>query len=113
FDSLNNPLYPNYIYGDFNGDGKTDIIYGGHLYLSTGRGFIQTSAVLPTGLTPQTAEVGDFNGDGKTDIAYDTLSSTTVFLSTGTDFVQVAVLPNVAVFSTVGTADFNNDGATD
>ena len=94
-----------YIAGDFNGDGKTDVAalydYGSStskiwIWTSNGSGFNVPSvwwASDPGNWNAQRAEMftGDFNGDGKSDIgmAYDYGSSTThiwAWLSTGTGF---------------------------
>ncbi len=106
------PAASNPIVGDFNGDGKTDVIgldSGGtlRLWLSTGTGFTQVATVPTTPLF-----VGDFNGDGKADYV-DT--SGNLYLSTGTGFVQALDgNNNPVVFSTSGIlADWNNDGAAD
>ena len=113
--------------GDFNGDGKTDVIvndeYGGNLYLFPGDGqggFLApvTIAALAGGTQtgPAGAAVGDFNGDGRMDLAV-TESLTG----------QIAVLLNSAsglqlsgTFPAGGTipgaivaADFNGDGKLD
>ena len=54
--------------GDFNGDGRTDILAGQYLYLSTGNGFYLASSSVPS--VPPSVPVfcDDFNGDGLTDI---------------------------------------------
>jgi RHS repeat-associated protein len=99
--------------GDFNGDGKTDVIdASGHLFLSTGTGLATTGFVAPSswGVPPYTA-VGDFNGDGKTDIAAPKPdgSGIGIYLSTGTGFVLGATIP----FGIPVVADWNSDGAQD
>jgi hypothetical protein len=66
--------------GDFNGDGKQDLLVltDTNLIVSYGNGddtlqAAQTQA-LPTSTNFQTAAVGDFNHDGATDVAYTALS---------------------------------------
>jgi Bacterial Ig-like domain (group 3)/FG-GAP-like repeat len=56
--------------GDFNGDGKQDVVVGGlslTVFLGNGDGTLQTSQTLPGGSYLVTA---DFNHDGLADIAY-------------------------------------------
>jgi RHS repeat-associated protein len=99
--------------GDFNGDGKTDVIdASGQVFLSTGTGFVATGIYAPSGAgNPLVTGVGDFNGDGKQDIVamLPDLSGLGVYLSTGSGFVLAATLPVGAPV----VADWNSDGAQD
>lgn len=62
--------------GDFNGDGRTDIIANGayegrvYVWLGNGNGTFSAGTSYTTGLTPSIGymNVGDFNGDGRTDV---------------------------------------------
>jgi len=116
--------------GDFNGDGKTDILVtsksgAGTLYLSSGTGLIATSFAVPSDWGKYLIVTGDWNGDGKTDIAliapggsgnYGVGTPHSIWLSTGTGFVQAATIPNNDSHSTsvsAASGDWNNDGASD
>ncbi|MCP3445772.1 FG-GAP-like repeat-containing protein [Bradyrhizobium sp. CCGUVB14] len=110
--------------GDFNGDGKTDLL----LVNSTTNGVAvwemngtQVMANPQIGTINAAAgwhfaDTGDFNGDGKTDLLL--LNSTTggvaVWQMNGT---QVTANPQVGVmdpgFQYVGKGDYNGDGRTD
>jgi hypothetical protein len=63
------------ITGDFDGDGKTDLLIGDTLMLGNGDGTFKPGPPLPAsvqyeaGLTASAA-VGDFNQDGKLDVVY-------------------------------------------
>lgn len=119
--------------GDFNGDGKTDIVWvvgdtttTNGLYLSTGTGFAAQlpvpSAFSQTGA--YNLVVGDFNGDGKDDIAIISAAdaaeggvTSTIYLSTGSGFVQAKDAGGnpitLAGFGDANITDWNNDGAAD
>src|SRR5215203_85088 len=66
--------------GDFNGDGRQDLVVGGYdaaagvnvqILIGLGDGNFQTGAKYPLGIPPsgsmQNIIKGDFNGDGKVD----------------------------------------------
>lgn len=80
--------------GDFNGDGRTDLIRGDgtanwKVCLSTGTAFTCSTWTGPASLTKD-ATFGDFNGDGRTDLAWypkvDGAGVWKVCLSTGSAF---------------------------
>jgi hypothetical protein len=108
--------------GDFNGDGKTDILsyvpLGGGLQayanLSTGTGFDrQTWACDLRYTAPNSTWLGDFNGDGKTDIFALTSATTgTLNLSSGTGFI-VSYYTDMPLNNVGYAGDFNGDGKTD
>ena len=103
-----------YLTGDFNGDGRTDIVsfdYGSYIYygpynysynyyrarvqLSTGNGFegqywsTGTHKLFLDTYLHSKLWVGDFNGDGKSDLAtVDTSGKIWVFISTGNGFIE-------------------------
>src|SRR6266446_2053455 len=122
--------------GDFNGDGKTDILRYwddpslNTLFLSNGDGtFTEASnfniknTLLGHSTNAVGSFLGDFNGDGKTDILryWDDPSLNTLFLSNGDGTFTEATNFNIkntllghstnAVGSFLG--DFNDDGKTD
>ena len=65
--------------GDFNGDGKPDLVAGNQLFYGNGDGTFSPLAPPQTGF--QVVQVGDFNGDG----ALDLLALGGPFGSTSTD----------------------------
>lgn len=112
--------------GDFNGDGKLDIVKGTqtdiiNVALGNGDGTFQNAQGLqfPSILNFESAAVGDLNGDGKLDVAFVSQSSNlmTVVLGNGdgTFCCQIhydaGSISNNVRFMTA--ADFNGDGAAD
>ncbi len=106
---------PSFVFGDFNGDGKTDIVGSSEMFLSTGTG-LTSPVTTPTGWGVYQGThiyTGDFNGDGKTDILAPTATGQYgVYISTGTGFVLQSTIsiPGVAI---ILIADLNGDGASD
>lgn len=134
-DGSTQALYPRKI-GDFNGDGKDDIIGFGHsltyVGLSNGSSFSTTGFnpssyfTFSQGFTNSNLPrfVGDFNGDGKDDIIGFGHNSTSVGLSTGTSFNVAGWNGGVSFSTTTGgfgdydkyprmIGDFNGDGKDD
>ena len=114
--------------GDFNGDGKTDLLCDTSpsavgtsfaVRLGTGTGFgPPTTWLSAAGVHRGT---GDFDGDGKTDVwLFDLFSGTfSVALSTGTAFTAPVAWGGNGVCRiddwsfTLSTGDFDGDGRTD
>lgn len=109
--------------GDFNKDGKTDLIVGNagaglSLLLGNGSGGFGSPISFGSGLSPYAIAVGDFNGDGNLDLA-------TVSGSWSTSVVSILLGKGDGTFGaavnySTGTgpiavvaADFNRDGKTD
>jgi FG-GAP-like repeat/CHAP domain len=118
--------------GDFNGDGKTDILMKAPgwdttpVFFSNGDGsFRYTNAHDPSGdifdYTEAETFVGDFNGDGRDDILmrFAGWDTTPIFVSNGDGTFQFvnAPDPSRAIFNfTVASSllgDFNGDGELD
>ncbi|MCU1237737.1 MAG: Alkaline phosphatase [Candidatus Solibacter sp.] len=111
--------------GDFNGDGRVDIVtangiatgsHGVSLILSNGDGTFQGPRNFSTGTDPSAIAVGDFNGDGKLDVAVSNgaANSLSILLGNGDGTLQAATtvgLPGLP-FS-IFAADFNSDGKKD
>jgi hypothetical protein len=114
--------------GDFNGDGKSDILWRNangdtSIWLMTASGTqMQVLSASDLGVIPTSwavAGTGDFNADGKSDILWHndngdtsiwlmTASGTQVQVLSTTDLGFVPITWNVAL-----TGDFNGDGTSD
>lgn len=108
--------------GDFNGDGKVDILQRRsdnklEIFLSTGTSLAATSS--PTTFTIANADnvyPGDFNGDGRTDIMYiDGANVRHTYLANvnGQGFTEVSSGAGIAAGNRIFVHDFDNDGRDD
>src|SRR6266403_332442 len=108
--------------GDFNGDGKLDLVTANpqgnniSILLGQGGGVFATHVDFPTGIKPTMVVVGDFNGDGKEDIGVPAVQSDAVSILLGngdgtfgprTDFSTGRGPASLA------KGDFNGDGILD
>jgi uncharacterized delta-60 repeat protein len=112
--------------GDFNGDGKTDLLmlndttHGVAIWQMDGT---QVTANPQVGTINAAAgwhfqDTGDFNGDGKTDLLMlnDTTHGVAIWQMNGTQVTanpQVGVINAAAGWHYDGLRDFNGDGKTD
>lgn len=116
--------------GDFNGDGKTDLIHLANdtgnalIWLNKGDGTYQVVAYVASGDTCLKScgkwQLGDINGDGKTDLIHLTNDSggTIVWLSKGDGSFQLVAYTSTGdtCLKSCGSwqsADVNGDGKTD
>src|SRR6185437_4974527 len=109
--------------GDFNSDGKLDLIAGRDLFFGTGTGtFITPPTTIPNAGSRLT--LGDFNGDGFTDIAslyyaqinnYNVCQDTiSILLGTGAGTFTLANKISFGwLLFEMSTGDYDNDGLDD
>lgn len=121
-----NVVWEDVLVGDFNADGKDDIIGRAHtgtwaVGYGTGSGFLMEQVASWTTTTAWSdVTVGDFNNDGFSDVAGRTerniwyvLTSNVPQTSTGFQNRHVASWSPTVVWQDVQIGDFNNDGFSD
>jgi hypothetical protein len=117
--------------GDFNGDGKIDIVVANAGYpgcgsacpnslsilLGNGNGTFTVSTITNVNGSGGGVVTGDFNGDGKLDIAATDSADSTVILFLGKGdgtFTKVSTQPSTGAYPGIlATGDFNKDGKAD
>jgi hypothetical protein len=108
--------------GDFNGDGKLDLVVAGssldpgvRVLLGNGDGTFQDPVPVPgTGNLGEAVAVGDFNGDGKADLVLPGLGGANVLLGNGDGTFQSPVAYPLGgtpgAYAGVAVGDFFGDG---
>ena len=109
--------------GDFNGDGKLDLVVPNYPFdftvsvlLGNGDGTFEPQVTYATGRQPDSVAVGDLKGDGKLDLAVSNFADGTVsvLLGNGDGTFQSHVdYPAGRVPSSVIIGDLNGDGKLD
>jgi hypothetical protein len=111
--------------GDFNGDGKADILWrnaNGDAVVSLMTGTPSSFAIGSTTLLAnlpadwQVAGVADFNGDGRADILWRNAGSGDVVVSAmnGASITSTTFMANLSLnWQVAGVGDFNADGKAD
>jgi len=114
--------------GDFNGDGKVDLVVANagnpgagdngsvSILLGNGDGTFQLATNIPAGKNPISIAVGDFNGDTRLDLAVADSGNSTlaVLLGNGDGTFQGAVSYATGVGPTsIARGDFNGDSRLD
>ncbi len=119
------PVVPAVVNGDFNADGKPELVYQnagapGQVYswflnsnLTFASGAYLVNENVPAGWT--VVGTSDFTGDGKPDVLYQnqTTGQLVLFVMNGTTKVGEQVLGASPAWRVVATGDFNGDGKTD
>jgi|GEM_PF-763754 len=112
-----------YVRSDFNGDGKSDVLWRNYKTGENRVWFCDGTTVLSTGVIDPVADLnwiiagtGDFNGDGKPDILWRHLlwGEVGIWFMNGTAHIGDAGLGPVDLgWKIVETGDLDNDGRTD
>ncbi len=108
--------------GDFNGDGKPDLVTANSkgnsvgVLFGTGGGRFTDRVPFPAGAGPGAVAVGDFNGDGAQDLVTANARTASVSVLLGDGYGRFAAQDSIATGSSpaaVAVGDFNGDGAQD
>jgi hypothetical protein len=110
--------------GDFDGDGRADILWrntgtGANAIWRMNGSSVALSSAIPTVATASgwtIVGVGDFNGDGKDDILWRNVSGdNAIWLMSGFSLAGASTIPAVSAagWTIVGVGDFNRDGRAD
>ena len=106
--------------GDFDGDGKSDILWrhnttGANVIWKSGNSATTQAVAGLTDLNWTVAGVADFNGDGKADILWRNARSgvNTIWRSANRATPQVVASVTNLDFRAVGMGDFDGDGKAD
>jgi serine protease len=105
---------------DFNGDGKSDILWRqsstGSVLMQTMNGVtVGSSSIIDSSSDWVVAEVGDFNGDGTSDILWRQSSTGQVIMELVHAQSAIAwdVINTSGDWAVAGVGDFNGDGKSD
>jgi len=116
----NNPI--SMATGDFNGDGKTDLVVANEddntvsVFFGNGNGAFSLQITFAVGNQPDAVVTGDFNGDGKADLAVVNAGDddVSILLSNGNGTFKAPVTYATGITPvSAAVGDFNSDGHAD
>jgi hypothetical protein len=117
------PVFTNFISysGDFNRDGKQDILWRNtqtgelRIWYMSGSSILSNDGVATVGLEWKIVGIGDFDGDGFSDILWENINDGTIAIWTmrGDSFVSHQLPSPGLQWSITGVADLDHNGFAD
>ncbi|MFC5577131.1 FG-GAP-like repeat-containing protein [Lysobacter niabensis] len=114
------PSAGNWLQGDFDGDGRSDVLWhkdntGSNLYWRGANSATRQSLATVSDLAWVIAGIGDFNGDGKSDLLWRNraIGSNTYWRSGNASTRQAVAPVTDLAWLVAGIGDFNGDGRSD
>jgi hypothetical protein len=119
------PIYARFLVGDFDGNGRVDLLFlNGTAVLTFGAGSTFSTVSWPGIASQSIGAVGDVNGDGRADVVYASGEALYVQYSTGSGFqspVYLGYLPvigyqyenNEPIHPDYAIGDFDGNGRAD
>jgi hypothetical protein len=100
-------------WGDYDNDGRLDILLGTKVYRNTVSGFTEVTSGLPNNISEAITAWGDYDNDGRLDILLTGGLTSKVYRNNGSGFIDSNIEMAGAGASSTAWGDYDNDGRLD